>query len=67
MQEAVEKGGSTVRSYVNSQGQMGMFQLELYVYGRKGEPCRKCGTPIEKMVTAGRGTHYCPNCQKKRR
>ncbi|MED4940715.1 DNA-formamidopyrimidine glycosylase [Heyndrickxia coagulans] len=67
LQEAVEKGGSTVRSYVNSQGQMGMFQLELYVYGRKGEPCRKCGTPIEKMVTAGRGTHYCPNCQKKRR
>lgn len=67
LREAIDKGGSTVRSYVNSQGQIGMFQLELFVYGRKGELCKKCGTPIEKMVTAGRGTHFCPNCQKKRK
>ncbi|QFT90147.1 Formamidopyrimidine-DNA glycosylase [Bacillus sp. THAF10] len=65
LQEAVEKGGSTIRSYVNSQGQIGMFQLELYVYGRKGEPCRKCGNAIEKTVVAGRGTHTCPTCQPK--
>ncbi|PLR77774.1 DNA-formamidopyrimidine glycosylase [Bacillus sp. V3-13] len=62
--EAVEKGGSTVRSYVNSQGEMGMFQLELFVYGRKNEPCKHCGLPLEKIVVGGRGTHYCPQCQK---
>lgn len=61
--EAVEKGGSTIRSYVNSQGQIGMFQLELFVYGRKGEPCKRCGTPLEKLVVGGRGTHICPICQ----
>ncbi|MBP3039933.1 DNA-formamidopyrimidine glycosylase, partial [Bacillaceae bacterium Marseille-Q3522] len=62
--EAVEKGGSTIRSYVNSQGQIGMFQLELYVYGRKGEACRICGTPLERIVVGGRGTVFCPSCQK---
>jgi formamidopyrimidine-DNA glycosylase len=64
LREAVEKGGSTVRSYVNSQGQIGMFQLELFVYGRKGEPCKKCGQPLQKIVVGGRGTHYCSHCQK---
>ncbi|RFU70727.1 DNA-formamidopyrimidine glycosylase [Peribacillus saganii] len=63
LSEAVEKGGSTIRSYVNSQGQIGMFQLELLVYGRKGETCNKCGTPLEKLVVGGRGTHICPACQ----
>lgn len=62
--EAVEKGGSTVRSYVNSQGQIGMFQLELNVYAQEGKPCKRCGTPIEKIKVGGRGTHYCPKCQK---
>ncbi|WP_174729604.1 DNA-formamidopyrimidine glycosylase [Mesobacillus harenae] len=61
--EAVEKGGSTIRSYINSQGQIGMFQLQLFVYGKKGEPCINCGTPLEKTVVGGRGTHFCPNCQ----
>ncbi|MBO0996250.1 DNA-formamidopyrimidine glycosylase [Bacillus sp. SD075] len=63
LREAVEKGGSTIRSYINSQGQIGMFQLELNVYGRKGENCKSCGTPLEKLVVAGRGTHICPLCQ----
>lgn len=63
--EAVEKGGSTIRSYVNSQGQIGMFQLELNVYARNTEPCKRCGTVIEKTVVGGRGTHFCPKCQKK--
>ncbi|AZB43895.1 DNA-formamidopyrimidine glycosylase [Bacillus sp. FJAT-42376] len=61
--EAVEQGGSTIRSYVNSQGKTGMFQLQLFVYGRKAEPCKVCGTAIEKKTVGGRGTHYCPNCQ----
>ena len=61
---AVKMGGSTVRSYVNSQGEMGMFQLEHYVYGRKGEDCKVCGTPLIKTVVGGRGTVFCPDCQK---
>jgi formamidopyrimidine-DNA glycosylase len=65
LKEAVEMGGSTIRSYVNSQGQMGMFQQNLFVYSRKDEDCRVCGTPIEKKVSAGRGTHFCPRCQKR--
>jgi formamidopyrimidine-DNA glycosylase len=64
LSEAVKKGGSTIRSYVNSQGEIGMFQLELYAYGRKGEDCKKCGTPLEKSTVGGRGTHFCPNCQR---
>ncbi|WP_210364957.1 DNA-formamidopyrimidine glycosylase [Bacillus sp. REN3] len=64
LSEAVEKGGSTIRSYVNSQGQIGMFQLQLFVYGRKGEPCKICGTPLQKTVVGGRGTHFCPSCQQ---
>ena len=62
--EAIEQGGSTIRSYINSQGQIGMFQQQLYVYGRNGEQCRECGTEIEKLKVAGRGTHICPCCQK---
>ncbi|MED3563106.1 DNA-formamidopyrimidine glycosylase [Bacillus xiapuensis] len=64
LSEAVKKGGSTIRSYVNSQGEIGMFQLELFAYGRKGEACKRCGTPLEKITVGGRGTHFCPNCQK---
>ncbi|WP_088103790.1 DNA-formamidopyrimidine glycosylase [Halalkalibacter urbisdiaboli] len=64
LQEAVDLGGSSIKSYVNGQGEMGMFQQKLDVYGRKEEPCRICGTPITKTVVGGRGTHYCMNCQK---
>ncbi|KUP05571.1 5-hydroxymethyluracil DNA glycosylase [Bacillus coahuilensis p1.1.43] len=60
---AVEAGGSTIRSYINSQGKVGTYQNQLFVYGRKDEACRVCGSPIYKKVTAGRGTHYCANCQ----
>ncbi|SDH33421.1 DNA-(apurinic or apyrimidinic site) lyase [Alteribacillus persepolensis] len=63
IQTAVEKGGSSVRSYVNGHGDMGLFQLELHVYNRQGEACTVCGNEIEKTVVAGRGTHYCNNCQ----
>ncbi len=61
---AVEAGGSSIKSYVNGQGEMGMFQHSLRAYGRTGEPCPECGTPIEKSVVGGRGTHVCPKCQK---
>ncbi|WP_087971884.1 DNA-formamidopyrimidine glycosylase [Oceanobacillus rekensis] len=64
LEEAVRAGGTTIRSYVNSQGDMGMFQQELYVYGQENKACKKCGTEITKMKVAGRGTHVCPTCQK---
>ncbi|MFT8320385.1 MAG: DNA-formamidopyrimidine glycosylase [Bacillus sp. (in: firmicutes)] len=64
LSEAVEKGGSTIRSYVNTQGQIGMFQLELYVYGRKGEACKNCGATLERIIVGGRGTVFCPTCQR---
>ncbi|WP_078391912.1 DNA-formamidopyrimidine glycosylase [Shouchella patagoniensis] len=63
LQEAVDAGGSSIKSYVNGQGEMGMFQQSLNVYGKKGEPCKKCGSLIEKTVVGGRGTHFCLNCQ----
>lgn len=63
IQHAVERGGSTIRSYVNTLGEAGSFQQELNVYGRAGEPCQRCGTPIKKIKLAQRGTHFCPNCQ----
>ncbi|WP_419878652.1 DNA-formamidopyrimidine glycosylase [Brevibacillus centrosporus] len=64
LSKAVEQGGSSIKSYVNGQGEMGMFQQSLKVYGRKDEPCVQCGTPIVRFVVGGRGTHICPVCQK---
>ncbi|MDQ6418387.1 DNA-formamidopyrimidine glycosylase [Paenibacillus sp. LHD-117] len=63
LSRAVEAGGSSVKSYVNGQGEMGMFQHQLLVYGRKDEPCPSCSRPIKKFVVGGRGTHICENCQ----
>ncbi len=64
LEEAVNLGGSTIKSYVNGQGEIGMFQQRLLVYGRKTEACHTCGTEIMRIVVGGRGTHYCSNCQK---
>jgi formamidopyrimidine-DNA glycosylase len=61
---AVEKGGSTLRDFSNVDGQNGYFQLEATVYGRAGEPCRVCATPIRLLKQGQRSTYYCPNCQK---
>lgn len=60
---AIRLGGSSVSDYVDADGERGFFQLEHCVYLRTGEPCRRCQTPIRRVVLAGRGTHYCPNCQ----
>jgi len=62
--EAIALGGSSVSDYVDADGVRGFFQLEHRVYMRTGEPCLVCGTPIRRVVVAGRGTHYCPNCQR---
>lgn len=63
LQEAIEQGGTTIRSYVASDGEMGMFQQELYVYGQEDEPCKNCSVPIIKIRVSNRGTHICPSCQ----
>ncbi len=62
--KAIRRGGTTVNDYLNSYGQTGLFQFELMVYGRGGEPCRVCGAPIRRLVQAGRSTFFCPACQK---
>ncbi|GAA0429436.1 DNA-formamidopyrimidine glycosylase [Lentibacillus halophilus] len=64
LREAVDQGGTTIRSYVNSQGDIGMFQQRLFVYGRDGDPCKMCGRAIVKMKIGDRGTHVCVSCQK---
>lgn len=61
---AVAKGGSTLRDFSNAQGESGYFQLEAMVYGRQGEPCRVCGTPIRAIRQGQRATYFCPRCQK---
>ncbi|USS89750.1 DNA-formamidopyrimidine glycosylase [Fructilactobacillus cliffordii] len=60
---AIQGHGTTVHSYSNAFGEAGEFQNQLQAYGRKGEPCRRCGTPMEKIKVAQRGTTFCPKCQ----
>jgi formamidopyrimidine-DNA glycosylase len=64
LQEAIALGGSSISDYVDADGEEGFFQLEHRVYGREGEPCLVCKTPIKRMVIAGRSSHYCPKCQR---
>lgn len=61
---AINNMGSTISDYRDPAGEKGKNQFYFKVYGRKGLPCTVCHTPIEKMHFAGRGTHYCPECQK---
>ncbi|MBP1763347.1 MAG: mutM [Firmicutes bacterium] len=61
--EGIQHGGTTFRDYRNSSGQSGSHQHHLHVYGRKNQPCFRCGCFISKTEVAGRGTHYCPSCQ----
>lgn len=63
LSQAIEQGGTTIRSYVNSQGQIGMFQQQLFAYGQEDQPCKRCGQPIIKIKVSNRGTHYCRTCQ----
>jgi formamidopyrimidine-DNA glycosylase len=64
LREAIRAGGSSVSDYVNADGEEGFFQFEHRVYGREGEPCRKCRSAIKRVVIAGRSAHYCPMCQR---
>jgi formamidopyrimidine-DNA glycosylase len=62
--DAIAKGGSTLRDYVDSAGEPGYFQLDYFVYGRQGQPCRVCGTAIRLRRMGGRATSWCPRCQR---
>jgi formamidopyrimidine-DNA glycosylase len=63
LRHAIKLGGSSVSDYVDADGVRGFFQLEHKVYMRGGEPCLVCDLPIKRITLAGRGTHFCPNCQ----
>jgi formamidopyrimidine-DNA glycosylase len=65
LQAGLRRQGSTLRDYRLPDGASGGAQREFKVYGRDGEPCDRCGTPIDKIRVAGRGTWYCPNCQRR--
>jgi formamidopyrimidine-DNA glycosylase len=64
LKEAIKLGGSSISDYVGADGEEGFFQLQHRVYGREGEPCLVCKTPIKRVVIGGRSSHYCPKCQK---
>lgn len=64
LSRAVEQGGSSLRDFVNAEGKTGYFQLEAAVYGRAGQPCRVCATPVRSIVQGQRTTFFCPACQK---
>ena len=62
---AVELGGSTLRNFRDAHGAAGAFQLDAKVYGRAGQPCLRCATPIRRIVQNARATFFCPSCQKR--
>ena len=64
LERGIARQGATLRDYRTPDGGSGSMQHEFNVYGREGEPCPRCGTPIEKTRTGGRGTWYCPSCQR---
>ncbi|HNM49996.1 MAG TPA: bifunctional DNA-formamidopyrimidine glycosylase/DNA-(apurinic or apyrimidinic site) lyase [Candidatus Obscuribacter sp.] len=66
LSRGIESGGSTLRDYVNAEGVNGNYQNQAWVYGREDEPCLKCGREIVRVKVAGRSSHFCPGCQKRR-
>jgi formamidopyrimidine-DNA glycosylase len=64
LEEAIRAGGSTLRDYVNASGEPGYFQLNYFVYGRDGQPCKRCGSILKLQRHGGRATVFCATCQK---
>lgn len=64
LDKAIQEGGTTIRNYTSEEGVTGLFQNHLYVHTKVGKPCPNCGTTIIKIKINGRGTYYCPKCQK---
>lgn len=64
LDHAITRGGTTLRDFISPDGVPGYFEQELFVYGRVGEPCRNCGSPIRSISLGQRSTFYCPRCQR---
>ena len=64
LNRAIEKGGTTLKDFVNDAGRPGYFQIELFVYGRSSQMCRKCARPLVSIRQAQRQTVYCRSCQR---
>jgi len=62
--EAIDAGGSSLRDYVQTDGELGFFQDRFAVYGLGGQPCRACGQPIRRIAQANRATFFCARCQR---
>jgi formamidopyrimidine-DNA glycosylase len=61
---AITRGGTTLRDFLDPDGAPGYFEQELFVYGRDGQPCKVCATPIKSIVLGQRTTYFCPRCQR---
>jgi formamidopyrimidine-DNA glycosylase len=66
LRRAVAAGGSSIRDYRGVGGEVGDFQTRHRVYGRSGQPCRRCGASVRRIVLGGRSTFFCPVCQRRR-
>lgn len=64
LEKAIIQGGTTLKDFAQTDGKPGYFAQQLKVYGRKGEPCERCETPIKSVVIGQRNTFYCPQCQR---
>lgn len=64
LRAALEHGGTTIRNFVQGEGKAGEYAERLAVYGRQGQPCKRCGTKLQKIAVGGRGTTFCPQCQR---
>ena len=62
--QAIRAGGTTLRDYLRPMASAGYFRQRLYVYERRGRPCRRCRTPVRALSQGQRSTYYCPSCQK---
>ncbi|MGE4558050.1 MAG: bifunctional DNA-formamidopyrimidine glycosylase/DNA-(apurinic or apyrimidinic site) lyase [Desulfovibrionaceae bacterium] len=66
LRKAIQENGSSIRDYLNAEGEPGAFQNSFQAYGRKGQPCKRCGAPLQASRVAGRTSTYCPACQRRR-
>lgn len=64
LEQAIREGGTTLNDFTDGAGNEGYFQVSLSVYGREGEPCARCGTPVRRLVQSNRSSFYCPRCQR---
>jgi formamidopyrimidine-DNA glycosylase len=65
LKKAIDAGGSSLKDFVNSEGDPGHFMVQTKAYDRKDQPCKVCKTPIKQIVQGQRSTYFCPQCQKR--